>query len=357
MAAGPARTQLTTTRSAGGPRWSPDGTQVAFVSKHGDTRSIWVIPAGGGDPTQLTTDQSNESAVEWSPDGRQIVFTSTRAGSPDVWVMPADGGEAAPLTSGVGNDFQPRWSLDGAWVPFCRFAMIGWMSGSCQPRGRAPTQITADEEGQAHLRWSPDGSRIAFVSTMGNRVLHVMPAGGGESIRLPLTLVAVFLGMRIIAGEVDGRNLAITYTVPGGCERVWWTKLLASAFVLVAAETLLAVATYVFFTPFPWSALYGAMQAELFYLVLSMGMATLFLSEVAGATGIAAVLGFNRLISGLGENQVRTSPFWNPDALEDADPIELFAWTLQNRIGILLAIAAPSCGPIAESACWEPRAA
>jgi len=162
----------------------------------------------------------------------------------------------------------------------------------------------------------------------------------GTLIGLPLTLVAVFLGMRIIAGELDGRSLEIAYTVPGGCERVWWTKLCASALVLVAAETLLAATTYLFFTPFPWSALYGAMQAALFYLVLSMGMATLFRSEAAGAMGIAAVLGFNGLISGFGENQVRISPFWNPYALENADPVELFAWTLQNLVGIVLATAA-----------------
>ncbi len=56
--------------------------------------------------------------------------------------------------------------------------------------------------------------------------------------------------------------------------------------------------------------------------------------------GTAAILGFNGLISGFGEQQVRISPFWNPYALEDADPIELFAWTLQNRIGIPLAMAA-----------------
>ena len=93
-------------------------------------------------------------------------------------------------------------------------------------------------------------------------------------------------------------------------------------------------------TPFPWSALYGAMQAALFYLVLSMAMATLFRSEAAGAMSIAAILGFNGLISGFGENQVRVSPFWNPYALENADPTELFAWTLQNRIGIVLAMAA-----------------
>ena len=41
-------------------------------------------------------------------------------------------------------------------------------------------------------------------------------------IGVPLTMLAVFLGLRIIAGEIDGRSLEIAYTVPGGCERVWF---------------------------------------------------------------------------------------------------------------------------------------
>jgi len=164
----------------------------------------------------------------------------------------------------------------------------------------------------------------------------------GTLIGVPLTLVAVFLGIRIIAGEIDGRSLEIAYTVPGGCERVWWAKLAASALVLLASEALLALATFAFFTPFPWSALYGAMQAAGFYLVLAMGLATLFRSEAAGAMGIAAILGLNGLLSGFGENQVRASPFWNPyvENLQETDPAELFAWTLQNRVGVVLAIAA-----------------
>jgi hypothetical protein len=162
----------------------------------------------------------------------------------------------------------------------------------------------------------------------------------GPLIGVPLTLLAVFLGIRIIAGEIDGRSLEIAYTVPGGCERVWRTKLLAAVLILLAAEALLATATFIFFTSFPWSALYGAMQAACFYLILSMAMATLFRSETAGAMATAAILGFNGLLTGFGENQLRASPFWNPYALEEADPAELFAWTLQNRIGIVLAIAA-----------------
>src|SRR5690606_25906775 len=127
----------------------------------------------------------------------------------------------------------------------------------------------------------------------------------GTLIGLPLALLAAFLGMRIIAGEIDGRSLEIAYTVPGGCERVWWAKLLACTLILLVSEAILAAVTFVFFTPFPPGALYGAMQAALFYLVLAMGLATLFRSEAAGAMGVAAVLALNGVITGFGANQAR----------------------------------------------------
>jgi len=159
-------------------------------------------------------------------------------------------------------------------------------------------------------------------------------------IGLPLTLLGAFLGIRIIAGEIDGRSLEIAYTVPGGCERVWWAKLVASMLILIVSEAILATVTWVFFTPFPPGVLYGAMQGAIFYMVLAMGLAALFRSEAAGAMGVAAILGLNGLVAGFGENQFRASPFWNPYALEDADPTELLAWNLQNHVGIALAVVA-----------------
>ena len=180
----------------------------------------------------------------------------------------------------------------------------------------------------------------AAVVLLGDSAGTAPDSAQGTLIGLPLAVLAAFLGIRIIAGEIDGRSLEIAYTVPGGCERVWWAKLLASTLILLASEALLAAATFVFFTPFPLSALYGALQAALFYLVLAMGLATLFRSEAAGAMGVAALLGLNGLITGFGDNQVRASPFWNPHVLADADPTELFAWTLQNRVGMLLATVA-----------------
>ena len=162
----------------------------------------------------------------------------------------------------------------------------------------------------------------------------------GVLLAVPMTVLAIFLGMRIIGGEIDDRSLEIAYTVPGGCERLWYAKLFAAAAVLLISEMLLAVCVYFFFTPFPVGALYGALQASCFYLILALGFATLFRGEASGAMATAVVLGFNGLITGFGDNQIRISPFWNPYALVDADPTELFAWTLQNHIGMILAMVA-----------------
>ncbi|MDE0421368.1 MAG: hypothetical protein OXK76_10865 [Gammaproteobacteria bacterium] len=154
---------------------------------------------------------------------------------------------------------------------------------------------------------------------------------------IPMAVLAIILGLRIIAGEMDGRSLEIAYTVPGGCQRVWWAKLAASAVILVAAEVLLALVAYFVFVKFPPVALYGAFQGAIFYLVLSMAFATLFRSEVAGAMVTVAVLIFDLLI--LGNNDIRASPFWNPLAVQSADPAAVLAMTVQNRIGIPIFIA------------------
>ena len=156
-------------------------------------------------------------------------------------------------------------------------------------------------------------------------------------IALPLTLLAIGLGVRVVAGEIDRRTLEIAYTVPGGAHRVWLAKLAAAALLLFVAELPLAGATYLFCSEYPLGALYGALQAATFYLVLAMALSTLFRSEAAGALVTAALL---VVIFPFQQSDVRLSPFWNPVKLVEADPEQILAWTTQNRIGFALAIAA-----------------
>ena len=160
-------------------------------------------------------------------------------------------------------------------------------------------------------------------------------------IGMPVAVLAVFLGGRIITGELDQRSLEIAYTVPGGAHRVWLGKLAAAGLLLLASLALMASVTFAFFTDFPvFQSLYGAAQGVTFYLAAAMGFATIFRSEVAGALTTTGLLGLNGLITGFGENPLRISPFWNPLSVDRADADQMLAMSVQNRIGIALAIVA-----------------
>ena len=157
-------------------------------------------------------------------------------------------------------------------------------------------------------------------------------------IGLPLAVLAVILGGRIIGSELDQRTLEIAYTVPGGAHRVWLGKLAAAGLMLLASLSLMATVTFVLFTPFPIiQTLYGASQGAAFHLVTGMGLATLFRSETAGAMATIAVLALNLRTAQAG---LRTSPFWNPLTVQGADADQLLAMAVQNRIGIALVIVA-----------------
>lgn len=158
-------------------------------------------------------------------------------------------------------------------------------------------------------------------------------------IGLPLTLLAIGFGVRIVAGDIDRRMLEVAYTVPGGAHRSWLAKLAAAAAILIVAALALGLVSYLFFTAFPWWALLAALQPAAFYLALSMALATFLRSEVTGALVTTPILLFNGLITGFGDNQLVISPFWNPAVLHDLDPAELAAKAVQNRLGFLLATA------------------
>src|SRR5262249_13903330 len=62
-------------KSSSGPRWSPDGRSIAFLSKRTDKfANVWILPADGGEAWRLTDSKSDVSAAFWSPDGRSIAY-------------------------------------------------------------------------------------------------------------------------------------------------------------------------------------------------------------------------------------------------------------------------------------------
>jgi Tol biopolymer transport system component/DNA-binding winged helix-turn-helix (wHTH) protein len=92
------------------PRVSPDGTLVAFNVGHEPRTQIYAMPLAGGRWTQLTDLESTNVGAAWSPDGTEIAFVSTQGGTPQVWTVDARGGVARRRSTGIVSD-----SLDLAW--------------------------------------------------------------------------------------------------------------------------------------------------------------------------------------------------------------------------------------------------
>jgi len=67
------------------PRWSPDGSEIAFLSTRSGNWDVWVVDAAGGTPRQLTDWPSNEFDARWSPDGTSIAFLTVLV--IDVWLF------------------------------------------------------------------------------------------------------------------------------------------------------------------------------------------------------------------------------------------------------------------------------
>jgi len=110
--------QLTDLHGSGTPRWSPDGAWIAFDSPNGGRPAVWAVPAQGGAPHALVQDQFENSTPSWSNDGKWVYFSSQRSGRDEVWKIPAEGG--APIQVTRGGGFAAMESPDGRTLYFTK---------------------------------------------------------------------------------------------------------------------------------------------------------------------------------------------------------------------------------------------
>jgi dipeptidyl aminopeptidase/acylaminoacyl peptidase len=217
----------------GDPRLSPQGDTVAFVVTRVDREAneyggaVWLAAADGStEPRQFTSGERRDAEPRWSPDGSLLAFTSNRGGADamQLYVMPVAGGEARKLTSRDEDVTQIAWSPDGTRLAFVsrvrdeayaeqddrrrlprRFTRlqyklehVGWTGDRRQhlftvaaAAGAEPVQVTDGDVEDAWPAWSPDGATLAFVSAREPdwdvqpvTDLYLVAAEGGEPRRL-----------------------------------------------------------------------------------------------------------------------------------------------------------------------------
>ena len=120
--------KLYTTRAIGGSTWSPDGTHVAFATNITGRNNIWIVPASGGWPTQLTISDQRQKEPVWSPDGKWIAYASDYDGNEqwDVFVVSPQTGEVQNLTTTKEtSEESPVWSPDSKSVAYVVKAKSG----------------------------------------------------------------------------------------------------------------------------------------------------------------------------------------------------------------------------------------
>ena len=204
------------------PAWSPNGSQLAYVSFESRKPVIYAHDVASGKRRLLANFRGSNSAPAWSPDGRQIVATLSRDGGSQLYAIDANGGEPRRLTQSSSIDTEPAFSPDGRSIYFVsdrggapQIYRMGASGGNVE-------RVTFTGNYNISPAISPDGKYLAYVSRVGGAFkLQVMELAGGAVTQITDTSAdespsfAPNSRLIVYATQQQGKEALMTTTLDG----------------------------------------------------------------------------------------------------------------------------------------------
>jgi Tol biopolymer transport system component len=188
------------------------GGTLAYAARVGGQWDIYSLDIDTGESTQLTSSPSDEIAPAWSPDGTQLVFMSGQSGSQQVWVMNRDGSDQRQVTqwTGSGQLFYTTWLPDGNDLIVTvadNAAGVAWL-------------IRQPVDGGAATGYTEPWSGVASVAADSGAMAYTVRTSGQTDIVLddgsPRPITATGVSEDIPSITRDGTSIVYQVGDPGG---------------------------------------------------------------------------------------------------------------------------------------------
>lgn len=166
------------------PAWSPDGKTLAVTLSRDGGSQLFAIDANGGEPRRLQSSSSIDTEPVYAPDGSSIYFVSDRGGSPQIYRMPANGGPANRVTFEGGYNISPSLSPDGRWMAFIS-RIGGAFRLHVMDLGSGAVSAISDTQSDESPSFAPNGRLIVYATVaQGREALMTTTVDGRIKARL-----------------------------------------------------------------------------------------------------------------------------------------------------------------------------
>lgn len=160
------------------PVWAPDGKQLALVLSRDGSPQIFLIRSDGTDLRRLTFSGAIDTEPSFSPDGQYLLFTSDRGGSPQIYRMPVGGKTTERLTFEGGNNYSPQYSPDGKSFVFAH-QINGKFNIAIHDFQSRQMQLLTEGGWEKRPSFSPNGKLVLFATeSHGRGILAIVSSDG-----------------------------------------------------------------------------------------------------------------------------------------------------------------------------------